>query len=85
MSHVMEPWEVINSYGNGPYAIRTLLGWVVNGLSEKSSDCRNDTGSAFVTVKRISIGRLEDLLQHPYIYNFKENMVDKTEISRLWE
>lgn len=28
---VMEPWRIINSLGNGPYAVRTLLGWVVNG------------------------------------------------------
>lgn len=81
-SQVMEPWEVINGYGNGPYAIRTLLGWVVNGLSERSSDCRNDTGTPFVTVNRISIGRLEKLLQHQYNCDFNENMVDKKEMSR---
>ncbi|KAK0144647.1 hypothetical protein N1851_016989 [Merluccius polli] len=28
---ILEPWEVINSRGNGPYAIKTVLGWVVNG------------------------------------------------------
>ena len=28
---ILEPWEVINSSGNGPYAIKTVLGWVVNG------------------------------------------------------
>lgn len=27
----MEPWDIINSQGNGPYAIKTLFGWVVNG------------------------------------------------------
>ena len=27
----VEPWEVINSEGDGPYAVRTLLGWCVNG------------------------------------------------------
>ena len=27
----MEPWEVINSREDGPYAIRTLLRWVING------------------------------------------------------
>ncbi len=42
---VMEPWEIINSYGNGPYAIRTPLGWVVNGLSETSSTCRDEIGT----------------------------------------
>lgn len=28
---VMEPWEVVHSMGDGPYAVRTLLGWVVSG------------------------------------------------------
>lgn len=28
---MLEPWEVINSQGDGPYAIRTALGWVING------------------------------------------------------
>lgn len=28
---LLEPWEVINSQGEGPYAVKTLLGWVVNG------------------------------------------------------
>ncbi|KAL1277030.1 hypothetical protein QQF64_023703 [Cirrhinus molitorella] len=27
----IEPWEVINSQGDGPYAVKTLLGWVING------------------------------------------------------
>lgn len=28
---LLEPWEVVNSCGNGPYAIRTVLSWVING------------------------------------------------------
>ena len=31
---LLEPWEVINSCGNGPYAVKTVLGWVVNGQME---------------------------------------------------
>jgi hypothetical protein len=27
----MEPWEVIKSEGDGPYAVKTLLGWSING------------------------------------------------------
>ncbi len=27
---LLEPWEVVNCHGDGPYAIRTLLGWVIN-------------------------------------------------------
>ena len=26
-----EPWEVVNSVGEGPYAVRSCLGWSVNG------------------------------------------------------
>ncbi len=81
-SQVMEPWEIINSYGNGPYAIRTLLGWVVNGLSETSSTCRDEIGTHSVTVNRISIKRLEELLQSQYNHNFSENIVEKEEMSR---
>lgn len=79
---VMEPWEVINSYGNGPYAYRTLLGWVVNGPSEKSSDCWKHNGTPSVTVNRISIGRLEELLQYQYNHDFSENNVAEKELSR---
>lgn len=38
----MEPWEIINSQNNGPYAVKTVLGWVINGpisrCQEKESD-----------------------------------------------
>lgn len=28
---LLEPWEVVNSQGEGPFAIKTRLAWVVNG------------------------------------------------------
>ena len=27
----LEPWEGVNSQGDGPYAIKTKLGWAANG------------------------------------------------------
>lgn len=81
-SQVMEPWEIINSHGNGPYAFRTLVGWVVSGLSERSNDCGDEIGSPSVTVNRISIGKLEHLLHNQYNQDFSENLVDKNEMSR---
>ena len=27
----LEPWEVIRSADGGPYAVKTILGWTVNG------------------------------------------------------
>lgn len=39
---VMEPWEVINSQDEGPYAVRTGVGWVINGpLRGTSSRSKN--------------------------------------------
>ncbi|XP_056282979.1 SAFB-like transcription modulator [Pseudoliparis swirei] len=57
-SKLIEPWEVINSHANGPYAIKTLLGWMINGPLQKYSD---ELGSGYpaATVNRISIKNLK--------------------------
>ncbi|XDV14268.1 hypothetical protein PO909_002442 [Leuciscus waleckii] len=39
-SKVLEPWEVVNSQGNGPHAVRTLLGWVIYGPLRGDNDVR---------------------------------------------
>lgn len=31
----IQPWKIIHSQGDGPYAVKTTLGWVVNGLLKK--------------------------------------------------
>lgn len=54
----MEPWQIVNSQGNGPYAVKTVLGWVVNGPLNSCSP-RNENGSMSVTVNRISMKKLE--------------------------
>lgn len=67
----MEPWQIINSQGNGPYAVRTLLGWVVNG--PLSSTTAVDTfGRPVASVNRISIEQLEKLLVNQYHHDFPE-------------
>lgn len=33
----IEPWEIVNSHDDGPYAVKTQLGWVVNGPLKGSS------------------------------------------------
>lgn len=43
---VMEPWEVINSQDEGPYAVRTRVGWVINGPLRGTS---NNSGRPAVT------------------------------------
>ncbi|XP_031425669.1 uncharacterized protein LOC116220856 [Clupea harengus] len=70
---LIEPWEVVNSQSGGPYAARTLLGWVVNG------PLRSETGSAkSVTVNRISVARLEELLISQYNQDFSEVASEET-------
>ncbi|KAK0134727.1 hypothetical protein N1851_029616 [Merluccius polli] len=70
-SKIMEPWEIINSQGEGPYAVKTLVGWVVNGpLRGSESSIHNDCQSA--TINRISIANLEKLLINQYNHDFNE-------------
>lgn len=69
----MEPWKVINSQGSGPYAVKTLLGWVISGpLSDEGNE-----GS--LQCNRISI---EELLVQQYNQDFTEqHYKDKDEMS----
>ena len=82
-SKLMEPWEVINSREGeeGPYAIRTLLGWVINGPLQGSSNCGKDHPSVYAN--RIAIDRIEELLTSQYNYDFNERAsAEQEEMSR---
>ncbi len=65
-SNLMEPWEIINSQGGGPYAVKTLLGWLVNGPLRGGNSDRGKIGCPVITANRISVARLEDLLIAQY-------------------
>lgn len=82
-SKLLEPWEVVNSHGNGPYAIRTILGWVINGPSQGHGNERWESGYPAATVNRISISNLEELLKSQYKHDFNEKASeDKEEMSQ---
>lgn len=70
---LLEPWEVIYSHGNGPYAVRTVLDWVVNG-SLDGSDAQEVSS---VTVNRISVTKLEELLKNQYNHDFCERPIQR--------
>ena len=74
----LEPWQVINSRDNGPYAVKTALGWIVNGpLKEhKDTDTDNDTCTQ-VTVNRVSIENVEQLLVQQFNQDFPERGCDE--------
>ena len=82
-SKLLEPWDVVNSHGNGPYAIKTLLGWVINGPLKGYSDEQSESDHPAATVNRISIERIEELLNKQYSHDFNEpTSEDKEEMSK---
>ncbi|XP_034084503.1 uncharacterized protein LOC117554262 [Gymnodraco acuticeps] len=76
---VLEPWELINSQGEGPYAAKTLLGWVFYGPLKGSNDSRDANGHPAAAVNRIAMVHLEELLVKQYKHDFKENTSKETE------
>lgn len=65
--------QIISSQGEGPYAVRTLLGWVVNGPL-KAGTC-NDIPSH--TVSRISGHKLHEMLIAQYNTDFSERSYEE--------
>ena len=69
-----EPWEVVNSLGDGPYAVRSLLGWSINGplrcVSVEDSQCPS-VSSCRVQV----VCNLDDQLNRFFNLDFSENHV----------
>lgn len=77
----MEPWMVINSKGDGPYAVKTTLGWTINGPLKKGSISSH--GQPIIGAHRISVGQLEELLQQQSRHDFPERQhQERLEMSR---
>lgn len=55
----LEPLDVIRSAGNGPYAVKTMRGWTVNGPQGKGND--NTEQRTTVNVNTISVVKLDEL------------------------
>lgn len=82
-SKLMEPWEVVNSRKNGPYAVRTLLGWVINGPLQGNHDKQSGSGYPTFSANRIIVDRIEELLINQYNHDFSEiTSTDQEEMSR---
>lgn len=77
---VLEPWKVINSNGNGPFAVKTMLGWVINGPLGNRED--SDTNGCYTArVNRIDIANLEELLTQLYNQDVAEQQYEQKEMS----
>lgn len=72
---LLESWEIINSEGQGPYAVKTLLGWVINGLVKEADDGRKTVFQS-VTANRISVAKIEELLVAQYNHDFNEKSLE---------
>ncbi|XP_064635233.1 uncharacterized protein LOC135492610 [Lineus longissimus] len=73
----MEPWDVIKSEGDGPYAVKTLLGWSINGPLK---GCNNPTCSSATPVS-VSFTKvtLDEQLRNYYNTDFNESTVNDKE------
>ena len=81
---VLEPWKVIHSQNNGPFAVKTAVGWILNGpLKEPSDTTVDDNTQLCAVVNRIAIENVEQLLIQQYNHDFPErNCDDKSEMSQ---
>lgn len=57
---------------NGPHAVRTILGWTVNGLLRGVSDIVGTNRLTEVTANRISVAKLEELWQLQFKQDFPD-------------
>ncbi|KAK0151245.1 hypothetical protein N1851_007618 [Merluccius polli] len=71
-----------NSCDNGPYAVRTLLRWVVNGSLRVGESDSGTSSCHTVTVNKIEIARVKDLLIAQYNQDFNEKSSDEAGMSR---
>lgn len=73
VAKALEPEEVIRSVNHGPYAIRTALGWTVNGPLRGNIRSWSKDGHPQIQMNRISVARLEELWMQQFKYDFPEN------------
>ncbi|XP_060753769.1 uncharacterized protein LOC132864368 [Neoarius graeffei] len=73
VAKALEPKEVICSVKDGPYAVRTVLGWTVNGPLRENIRSWSKDGYPQIQINRISVARLEELWTQQFKYDFPEN------------
>lgn len=74
----LEPWQVVRAVNGGPYAIKTILGWTVNGPLR--GDCQISDQKCLqpdITVNRISVARLDELWEKQLKMDFPETLQDE--------
>lgn len=78
--NAIEPWQVINSDGKGPYAVKTALGRVINGPLRRDDGPNTDSGKLHsYTANRIQVSETEELLVKQYNTDFPEQSCEEKE------
>ncbi len=67
----LEPWQIIRSQNNGPYAIKTMFGWAVNGPIKRSEEYVVEN-HPHMTVNRITVMKLNELWEQQFKADFPE-------------
>lgn len=75
----LEPLDVIQSVEDGPYAIKTMLGWTVNGLLGEKNDAQEQS---VISIHRISVVKLDELWEQQFKTDFPECVSDNQELSK---
>ncbi|KAK7899043.1 hypothetical protein WMY93_019896 [Mugilogobius chulae] len=73
----LEPWEVVRAVDGGPYAIKTILGWTVNGPLRGECQASESDLKPDITVNRISVARLDELWEKQLKVDFPETQKDE--------
>lgn len=73
----LEPWEVVRAVNGGPYAIKTILGWTVNGPLREDCRINDQCLQPDITVNRISVARLDELWEKQLKVDFPETLQDE--------
>lgn len=77
-----EPSQVINSRGDGPYAVKTPLGWVINGPLRRTTTSSVNLEMVRHSVNHISVSTVENLFTQLYNAEFPERgYEEKAELS----
>lgn len=74
----LEPLDVIRSIDDGPYAVKTMLGWTINGpLGVNNVDTHST-----ISINRISVVKLDELWEQQFKTDFPECNRDDLEHSK---
>ena len=74
----METWEMNSSQNNGPFAVKTVFGWVINGPLE-AKNCLAQNAFVHVSVNRIEVSlapSLDEQLKRYFNHDFCERAVN---------